>query len=138
MYSRNRYCRQDDGYELSPEEEELCCYELPPRYDGNIFSHRCPARKGDKVDKVDKAQLSEKEAFAECGYPSHNTEKEELSLEVSDLKGTGKCTEKEGTLRLLDGIGGEELLLIALILTVAGSDEGGEVLLFLVLLLICA
>lgn len=136
MYSRNRYCKSgreradEEEYTMSPEEEELYSYNLPPRYDGSRFSQRCRQR---NVRHNVESQREESNDSYDLPIV-HKTESEENNECPKSREETNE-SQDEST-HLLDGIGSEELLLISLILTIAGGEDSGEMLLFLILLLL--
>lgn len=135
MYSKNKYCRScrerdADDEMLTPEEEELYRYELPPHYDGSRFSYRArlktPAR---QVNETRTETTTKDEA-------SCNTDaQEKTSYDESNAANCGNGNSSELS-HLFDGISHEELLIISLILTVAGSEDSGELILFLLILLL--
>lgn len=131
MYSRKRYSDDADRlmdrtYSKEFEDEELCVYNLPPRYDGSRF--RRPRR--DEVCR--RCEEGEKSVT-----PQDSPDIQEAETPCADAADAGPCkSENEGLLRFFEGMGGEELLIISLILTVAGGDDSGELLLFLILLLL--
>lgn len=135
-------CDSDD-YNMSREEYELYRYNIPPRYDGNRF-RRNGSRSRTHNEECDRAQ-PEKETCEPCEVESHSKLTSDNECKPEEHKETSECPcediaadeKKSGLLSKLHGsLGGEEILIIALILTVAGSEDIGDLLLLLVLLLL--
>ena len=127
MYSRKRYSHDlplsySGEYDELPEDDELYGYNLPPRYDGNRFGRRTQAKSCHRCEEIRKEERTCAEMPASC------ESEPPLTIQHHD--------QKDSAIRLIDGIGGEELLIISLILVIAGSEDNGELLFFLILLLL--
>jgi len=132
MYSRNRrYQRGMDGSDRTMEymtrtadepDEELYSYNLPARYDGSRFSSY-------------RRQEIPQERVIELPQESHE---DECEKEIFEEKAEICCDEhpREVLKSFLDSVGSEELLIISIILMIAGSEDSGDLLVFLILLLI--
>lgn len=155
MYRRNRWQesaeREGSGldssladYGLGPEEYEMYRYNIPPRYDGSRF--RRTSGQGYKSEsKRDSQASSEKQCAtepscrgeSECSEDTQSINEQRSPCESEHSVSLRDEAKREGILqRMREGIGGEELLIISLILIIAGCEDGGEVLLFLLLLLL--
>ena len=137
MYRRNQdRCREcvndspcDTASDLSFEEYELYRYNIPPRYDGNRFRR--------KSEIKESFSYSEKEPIVAEACEAIDEEAVSEKPQCCDVD--FECLKKESGFslgKLLDKMGSEELLIIALILTVAGGEDSGELLFILVLLLL--
>lgn len=147
MYSKSSYSRheplREERDELSLEEAELLRYGLPPRYDGSRFSsrmtknsqpqtrHGAMRAKGMTQPSDEAAPTSTETTVVET---AQHTAKEPAPPTADETESVDTV---QGELaRLFGSITSEELLIISLILTVAGSKDGGELMLFLILLLL--
>ena len=154
MYSRNRRCQQPHDIDeednlMSPEEEELYGYNLPPRYDGSRFSSCRRQRDTDRCredagcvmpDAAEKAK-SEKDEVR-CPKDDSRCPKDEARCPgdetrcPSDDEGAEKPGAKDKLSSLIGSIGCEELLIISVILIIAGGEDRSELLVLLILLLL--
>ena len=154
MYSRNRRCQQPHDIDeednlMSPEEEELYGYNLPPRYDGSRFSSCRRQRDTDRCredagcvmpDAAEKAK-SEKDEVR-CPKDDSRCPKDEARCPgdetrcPSDDEGAEKPGAKDKLSSLIGSIGCEELLIISVILIIAGGEDSSELLVLLILLLL--
>lgn len=164
MYSKSRYISRENIAEedaLSEEEAELLRYRLPPRYDGSRFS-RTPhdSRQSQEPRQAQGSRVSQNPSVSQNRHVrrehSRSTQRDvDLgdALDVSgDIVDTSSDVSAESLAsqravvrenaaprelsQILGNISSEDLLIISLILTVAGSDGGGELMLFLILLLL--
>lgn len=146
MYSRNRRCQQHDIDEednlMSPEEEELYGYNLPPRYDGSRFSscrrqrdtHRCREDAGCVMpDAAEKAKSDKDDS--RCPKDEVKCPKDDSRCPKDD-EATENPSAKDKLSSLIGSIGCEELLIISVILIIAGGEDSGELLVLLILLLL--
>ena len=147
MYSRNRRCQQPHDIDeednlMSPEEEELYGYNLPPRYDGSRFSSCRRQRDTDRCredagcvmpDAAEKAK-SEKDEVR-CPKDEARCPGDETRC-PSDDEGAEKPGAKDKLSSLIGSIGCEELLIISVILIIAGGEDSSELLVLLILLLL--
>ena len=147
MYSRNRRCQQalDNGEEdnlMSPEEEELYGYDLPPRYDGSRFSscrrqrdtHRCREDAGCVMPDAAEKAKSEKDEVR-CPKDEVRCPQDDVIC-PQDEEGAEKPGAKDKLSSLIGSIGWEELLIISVILIIAGGEDSSELLVLLILLLL--
>lgn len=147
MYSRNRRCQQalDNGEEdnlMSPEEEELYGYNLPPRYDGSRFSscrrqrdtHRCREDAGCVMPDAAEKAKSEKDEVR-CPKDEVRCPQDDVIC-PQDEEGAEKPGAKDKLSSLIGSIGWEELLIISVILIIAGGEDSSELLVLLILLLL--
>ena len=154
MYSRNRRCQQPHDIDeednlMSPEEEELYGYNLPPRYDGSRFSscrrqrdtHRCREDAGCVMPDAAEKAKSEKDEVR-CPKDDSRCPKDEARCPgdetrcPSDDEGAEKPGAKDKLSSLIGSIGCEELLIISVILIIAGGEDSSELLVLLILLLL--
>ena len=147
MYRRNQNkcydsrCREADGcddsdYGMSSEEYELYRYNIPPRYDGSRFrgNNRC-------VDCSHHRAIEETvDEVTACECDMTNESSDNCVCAPCDTKEEENCSDSEGSenvlSKLLKNFGSEELLILSIILTIAGGEDSGELLLILVLLLL--
>ena len=147
MYSRNRRCQQPHDIDeednlMSPEEEELYGYNLPPRYDGSRFSscrrqrdtHRCREDAGCVMPDAAEKAKSEKDEVR-CPKDEARCPGDETRC-PSDDEGAEKPGAKDKLSSLIGSIGCEELLIISVILIIAGGEDSSELLVLLILLLL--
>ena len=154
MYSRNRRCQQPHDIDeednlMSPEEEELYGYNLPPRYDGSRFSscrrqrdtHRCREDAGCVMPDAAEKAKSEKDEVR-CPKDEVRCLKDEVRCPQDDVicpqdeEGAEKPGAKDKLSSLIGSIGWEELLIISVILIIAGGEDSSELLVLLILLLL--
>lgn len=100
------YTRPENRYQRNK------AIHLPENYGGNAFSERA-LPKSDDISPIDEPDA------------------EPTLIEIPD----DKKDSKGGKLRIFDGIGGEELLILGIILLLSQSDEGSDLLPILVMLL---
>lgn len=161
MYSRNRRCQQPHDIDeednlMSPEEEELYGYNLPPRYDGSRFSSCRRQRDTDRCredagcvmpDAAEKAKSEKDEVRCpkdevRCPKDDSRCPKDEARCPgdetrcPSDDEGAEKPGAKDKLSSLIGSIGCEELLIISVILIIAGGEDSSELLVLLILLLL--
>ena len=161
MYSRNRRCQQPHDIDeednlMSPEEEELYGYNLPPRYDGRRFSSCRRQRDTDRCredagcvmpDAAEKAKSEKDEVRCpkdevRCPKDDSRCPKDEARCPgdetrcPSDDEGAEKPGAKDKLSSLIGSIGCEELLIISVILIIAGGEDSSELLVLLILLLL--
>ena len=132
MYSR--YVKKG-GDGLSDEEREIAKYGLPPKYDGNRFRRPPPDER------------SEEDGRAPGRFPPEPEGERPHLPHFPPEKGRGPHRDGDGGKieRLIESLGErlgtEEILILALILILSGSEGGecedaGDVILLLALLLI--
>lgn len=161
MYSRNRRCQQPHDIDeednlMSPEEEELYGYNLPPRYDGSRFSScrrqrdtdRC--REDGECGMPETAEKVKSERYdsrcrrddSRCTKDDSRCPKDEARCPgdetrcPSDDEGAEKPGAKDKLSSIIGSIGWEELLIISVILIIAGGEDSSELLVLLILLLL--
>ena len=104
MYSRNRRCQQPHDIDeednlMSPEEEELYGYNLPPRYDGSRFSscrrqrdtHRCREDAGCVMPDAAEKAKSEKDEVR-CPKDEVRCPKDEVRCPKDEVRCPGDET----------------------------------------------
>ncbi len=156
MYSRNQgresKLREAEGMEfyddISDEEYEIYKYNLPPKYDGSRF--RRNRQKGRRLEPEVPPEnyeiVTERDAETEpvgenmsesepCGELGDNVTETDTPVDREEECLPQKLDKQSHLPRILSDIGYEELLIIALILAIAGGDNGGDVLLLLAVLL---
>ena len=147
MYSRNRRCQQPHDIDeednlMSPEEEELYGYNLPPRYDGSRFSSCRRQRDTDRCREDAGCVMPDAAEKAKSEKDEVRCPKDEVRCPQDDVicpqdeEGAEKPGAKDKLSSLIGSIGCEELLIISVILIIAGGEDSSELLVLLILLLL--